>query len=125
MAVHSYGGKCEENGVRFSSFESEQIISSHQTEQRPTGGDIVAKFQNYHSLESLEKLSFFENAEKIAFNDIYKRNILKTKDIEIASILKTTNIDIKRLQTEYKTSEQEIDEFKNIFLGKQRFIKIQ
>ena len=106
---------CEENGVRFSSFENEQITIISPNGAASHRGDIVAKFQNYHSLESSEKLSFFENAEKIAFNDIYKRNILKTKDIEIASILKTTNIDIKRLQTEYKTSEQEIDEFKNIF----------
>ena len=56
---------CEENGVRFSSFESEQITIISPNGAASHRGDIVAKFQNYHSLESSEKLSFLRTQRKL------------------------------------------------------------
>jgi len=93
---------CEENGVRFSSFESDPgttLISPDGAAAHR--GDVEAKFQDFLSLEPLAKDSLFKTAEKFVFNDIYKR-----------SIQNTTNIDSTWLRTEYKTFDLEMEDFK-------------
>tara|TARA_Y200000002_G_scaffold361983_1_gene348601 strand:- start:2246 stop:3769 length:1524 start_codon:yes stop_codon:yes gene_type:complete len=93
---------CEENSVRFSSFESDPgttLISPDGAAAHR--GDVEVKFQDFLSLEPLAKDSLFKTAEKFVFNDIYKR-----------SIQNKTNIDSTWLRTEYKTFDLEIEDFK-------------